>query len=225
MKKYNRLIVVGVIIYVLGLIGYIIVSYYESKTESLQDVDTKLSQGIEVTLSVFPPEAIAKALAGEMSDEEYVARIALLDKATQALNYEYTYILAIHEDKIVYVATTPSEEERASGDFPRPFDEYDAAEGDEEIFNAHGPVSMESEDEYGQFRSVLAPVKVGDDTVVVGADIDIADLNAIYTSDLFRSCSTGLFFILISSPLLFFVYRKVRADRLALGIQRGLLQE
>ena len=217
MKKYNRLIVVGVIIYVLGLIGYIIVSYYESKTESLQDVDTKLSQGIEVTLSVFPPEAIAKALAGEMSDEEYVARIALLDKATQALGYEYTYILVRHEDKIVYAATTPSEEERASGDFPRPFDEYDAAEGDEEIFNAHGPVSMESEDEYGQFRSVLAPVKVGDDTVVVGADIDIADLNAIYTSDLFRSCSTGLFFILISSPLLFFVYRKVRADRLALA--------
>ncbi len=149
MKKYNRLIVVGVIIYVLGLVGYIIVSYYDSKNQSLQDVDTKLSQGIEVTLSIFPPEAIARALSGEMSDEQYVSHIALLDKATQALNYEYVYILVRHEGKIVYVATTPSEEERAAGDFPRPFDEYDAAEGDEEVFSAQGPVSMESEDEYG----------------------------------------------------------------------------
>ena len=217
MKKYNRLIVVGVIIYVLGLVGYIIVSYYDSKNQSLQDVDTKLSQGIEVTLSIFPPEAIARALSGEMSDEQYVSHIALLDKATQALNYEYAYILVRHEGKIVYVATTPSEEERAAGDFPRPFDEYDAAEGDEEVFSAQGPVSMESEDEYGQFRSVLAPAKVGDDTVVVGVDIDVADLDAIYAKDLIRSCSTGLFFILISAPLLFFVYRKVRADRLALA--------
>ena len=217
MKKYNRLIVVGVIIYVLGLVGYIIVSYYDSKNQSLQDVDTKLSQGIEVTLSIFPPEAIARALSGEMSDEQYVSHIALLDKATQALNYEYVYILVRHEGKIVYVATTPSEEERAAGDFPRPFDEYDAAEGDEEVFSAQGPVSMESEDEYGQFRSVLAPAKVGDDTVVVGVDIDVADLDAIYAKDLIRSCSTGLFFILISAPLLFFVYRKVRADRLALA--------
>ena len=217
MKKYNRLIVVGVIIYVLGLVGYIIVSYYDSKNQSLQDVDTKLSQGIEVTLSIFPPEAIARALSGEMSDEQYVSHIALLDKATQALNYEYAYILVRHEGKIVYVATTPSEEERAAGDFPRPFDEYDAAEGDEEVFSAQGPVSMESEDEYGQFRSVLAPAKAGDDTVVVGVDIDVADLDAIYAKDLIRSCSTGLFFILISAPLLFFVYRKVRADRLALA--------
>ena len=217
MKKYNRLIVVGVIIYVLGLVGYIIVSYYDSKNQSLQDVDTKLSQGIEVTLSIFPPEAIARALSGEMSDEQYVSHIALLDKATQALNYEYVYILVRHEGKIVYVATTPSEEERAAGDFPRPFDEYDAAEGDEEVFSAQGPVSMESEDEYGQFRSVLAPAKAGDDTVVVGVDIDVADLDAIYAKDLIRSCSTGLFFILISAPLLFFVYRKVRADRLALA--------
>ena len=217
MKKYNRLIVVGVIIYVLGLVGYIIVSYYDSKNQSLQDVDTKLNQGIEVTLSIFPPEAIARALSGEMSDEEYVSHIALLDKATQALNYEYAYILVRHEGKIVYVATTPSEEERAAGDFPRPFDEYDAAEGDEEVFSAQGPVSMESEDEYGQFRSVLAPAKAGDDTVVVGVDIDVADLDAIYAKDLIRSCSTGLFFILISAPLLFFVYRKVRADRLALA--------
>lgn len=217
MNKYNRFIALGAVIYVLGLIGYIVVSYYDSRNQSLEEVDNRLNQGIAVALSVFPPEAIAKALAGEMADEEYTEHINLLDKATQALNYEYTYILVKHEGKIVYVATTPSEEERASGEFPRPFDEYDAAEGDEEIFSAHGPVSMESEDEYGQFRSVLEPVKVGDATVVVGVDIDIAKLNAIYMQDLFRSCSTGLFFILISAPLLFFVYRKVRADRLALA--------
>lgn len=217
MNRYNKLIALGVIIYVLGLIGYIIASYYDSKSQSLASLDNRLAQGIAVTLSVFPPEAISKALSGDMSDEDYAAHIALLDKATQALDYEYTYILVRHEGKIVYVATTPSEEERASGEFPRPFDEYDAAEGDEEIFSASGPVAMESEDEYGAFRSILEPVKVGDETVVVGVDIDIAELKAIYMRDLFRSCSTGLFFIFVSVPLLFFVYRKVRADRLALA--------
>ena len=180
-------------------------------------MDARLTQGIEVTLSIFPPEAIAKALAGEMGDEEYVAHIGLLDKAVQALGYEYAYILVRHEGQIVYVGTTPSEEERTAGDFPRPFDEYDASEGDEEIFSASGPESMESEDEYGKFRSVLAPVKVGDQTVVVGVDMNIADLEALYARDLLRSCSTGLFFIVISLPLLLFVYRKVRADSKALA--------
>ena len=217
MKKYNKLIILGAIIYVLGLAGYIIVSYYDSKSQSLADVDARLAQGIEVTQAVFSPEGIAKALAGEMSDEEYVARVGLLDKAVRALGYEYAYILVRHEGKIVYVATTPSEEERAAGDFPRPFDEYDAAEEDAEIFTASGPVSMESEDEYGSFRSVLAPVKVGGETVVVGVDMDIARLQDIYTRDLLRSCSAGLYFIAISLPLLFFVYRKVRADSRALA--------
>ena len=85
MKKYNRLIILGAIIYVLGLAGYIIVSYYDSKSQSLADVDARLAQGIEVTQAVFSPEGIAKALAGEMSDEEYGARVGLLDTAVRAL--------------------------------------------------------------------------------------------------------------------------------------------
>ena len=217
MKKYNRLIALGAAIYVFGLIGYIIFSYLQSKEESLAEVDQRLSQGVAMTSSVFTPNAITKVLAGEMSDEEYVAHIKLLDQATQAMGYAYTYILAQHEGKIVYVATTPSDEERSAGDFPRPFDEYDAAEGDEQIFSASGPETMESEDEYGKFRSTLMPMKVGDATVVVGADVDTSELNAIYAEDLIRSCSNGAFFILIAVPLLFFIYKKVRADRKSLA--------
>ncbi len=217
MKKYNGLIVFGAVVYVLGLVGYIVFSYFQGKEESLAGLDNRLAQGVVVTSSVFPPEAVAKVLAGEMSDEEYVAHIKLLDKTTQAMGYAYAYILAVHDGKMVYAATTPSDEERASGEFPRPFDEYDAAEGDEEVFSATEPVTMESEDEYGAFRSTLMPVKVGDQTVVVGVDINISDLKAIYAEDLLRSCSTGVFFILIAVPLLLFIYKKVRADRKSLA--------
>ena len=216
-NKYNKFIAIGAMFYALGLIAYILTSYLTSKGSSREDIDHRLTQGVEMALAVFPENALGRVLSSELGGAEYEQYVTVLDKAAQSMNYEYIYMLIMRGDKLLYLASTLSPEERAAKEFIQPFDEYDDAADYAHLFKATGLDFMEYVDEYGEFRSAFKTITVNGEKVVIGADVSIADLKSIYTRDLVKSCLTGLFFLLISLPLFFFIYRKVKADQAVLA--------
>ncbi len=213
MSRHTRLIIFGVVFYLAGLASYIVFNYIDEKRSFIEAIDARLHAGVTVTQAVFPPQAMEKALSGEMSDEDYLHHVELLHKASQGLGISYLYIAALRDNQPVYVITTPSEEEAGDGSVPRALTPFPDISEDLDVFTSSQPKLSITTDEYGSFRSIIIPLRLSNETVIIGADISVDHLEAIYRRDLLISCLYGLYFMFISLPLFFFVYRKVRFDR------------
>ncbi len=218
MTAAKRYLLIGIAIYVLGLTAYVVGNYWHEKGRILGDVDRRL-RSAAVAMPLVLGKPYLQDMAGKSIDDgKYLEAVRDLSSFAEVNGLKYVYLMSQRDGKIVFVASGATRKELEDGTYSRFGDVYDeASEVLKRVFSARRDAFEEYTDKWGTFRSAFLPWTGSDgQTYVLGADLEISDLNALYNEKVLTSLLTGLLFVLLVSPLFLLNRRMMRAEQLRL---------
>ena len=140
----------------------------------------------------------------ELSKQQDLAITLALSEYTQRTDIVYLYTLILQDNEIFYTSSSASDTELNSNTFAfNYFENYDDAASDiAAIFAQYQGQTHESSDKWGDFRSILIPIKADDGSVyIVGADLSVNHIKTRLNETLYFTLIISALFLLFASPL------------------------
>lgn len=186
------------LLFVLNLIAataYSVVLYRIERTEILTGIDTQLITAVNAVREIVPAgyhERINDA--GSIPASEFNALQARLSHFANDSDLAYVYTYMRFGDEVRTVATSATRIEQQAGTQTRFFTLYDTAPPPlRRSFQDRHVRFDEYSDSFGLFRSVYKPVRASDGrTYILGADVDLSQLNAKLHRALLQSVAVGV---------------------------------
>lgn len=200
-----RLIVIGLVLYVLSVIGYSIYSYEETKRTTYQTLDKQLKLAAHGIANILQKDF--HDLVKRKEDLGKEAYLQILDRLTEwsaVVETKYVYALIKRDGQAYWTAssydkTKANDRETTYETLFQPYRE--ASAGLLRLFEEPRLLFEEGSDRWGTFRSILIPLRSPKGVpFVVGADIEITHLRRLLRRNLIQSISIGLFFLLLITP-------------------------
>jgi methyl-accepting chemotaxis protein len=176
-------------------------SYQALKSSIMRDVDSRLLTSAHAIRYILPEgyhnRIISKA---SISPLEYASNISKLSQFSKYSGVTYLYTLMESGDKIVFTSTSATAQELKKGSFDHFFSVYEDATPElKQALRSHKVLFEESHDKYGDYRTALVPVIMPSQQVyVMGADLDIRSIRALFIQGLYRSLMIGGSLFLLS---------------------------
>lgn len=220
-RKKRFFLTLAIIFYFLGVMLYSVFSYFNEKERLLTDIDSRLKMGALGVVSVLGPQFHEKVFRNEnisqSDDYENTLRLSYYAKIS---GLKYVYSMIKKDGKIYFSSSSATDEELKSNNYTAFMDEYhEATKENIEVFENLKEFYEVSSDKWGDFRSILIPVKDKSGKVyVVGSDITTDQIDLLLKNSLWNSLKTAFTFLGLISPLIFvYIYWAKR--------ERELLEE
>ncbi|MDR2637691.1 MAG: methyl-accepting chemotaxis protein [Zoogloeaceae bacterium] len=186
--------------------------YALRKSDVMQALDAKLVSAASLAHAFVPPEVHDRAAAGELSQEAFEEYGRRLHRYARASGIEFVYTLVNSQEGYRFVLDTPEDEEIDAGVFEEQalylYEDPDAAIT--KAFAEDGMQFAEYADEWGQHRSVFIPGTTPAGTrYVAGADLSLADIDAMLRRTLWVSMLIGLAVFVLSGAVSYYAVARL----------------
>ncbi|MDR2365523.1 MAG: methyl-accepting chemotaxis protein [Zoogloeaceae bacterium] len=197
----GRLLVTVLLLNVFAVGTYTLYVYGARKNDIMRTLDAKLVSAASMAHELAPPEVHDRAAAGELSQEAFEDYGRRLHRYARASQIEFVYTLVASREGYRFVLDAPRDEEIAAGVFEEralylyedPDDALVAA------FREDGMRFAEYEDGWGRHRSVFIPrVTPAGTRYVAGADLSLAEIDALLRRTLWTSLLIGFVIFVLS---------------------------
>jgi len=183
--------------------------YYTQKNIFYDSIEKQLKSGINGALLYLGDDFIDKyTIENPINRNLYSSYVEKLSQFTQQSNLEYIYILMKDKDKIYTVVSSATKEELEKGQYDEFMTEYEASEMIKNGFRKNNEFSEVDIDAYGHFYSFIKAFESPNEKIfLIGADIDIADVDSALNTILFNTILINLFIQVISMIFAYFISR------------------
>lgn len=219
MKKQNsfskKIMLLSLAISFLLACGFLfdfILNYNVMRGLLLQDADDRLlaaANGVKYVIGTDFHDKITDEKS--VSDGEHEKNVAVLSELAAKCGVDYVYSMGKFGDKIVFTSLSATKEELEKKSYDKFFKIYNSAsENVIKSFSNGETVFEEFEDEYGNFRSVIIPVKMASGAYyLLGADISISSLssklNSVKNGMLYNTLLISIIFVALCLILSYFM--------------------
>ncbi len=215
MKKFRKgyllkHFLVPTIIYLSGVVVYIIWNSYSDHTQITREVDTRLLQAAGYVKYILPDDFHDRATDNRaVSDSENRVNIDRLTEYARAVGLTYLYTVVIENDKVYFTSSSASAKDIREKNLPTYWQDYPEATKElKNTFTSNAPTFETSKDRWGTFRSALMrETSCGGKKYLVGADMDVSFVRAEVIRRIPFTLMRALFFLIIVLPI-FFATRK-----------------
>ncbi|MBN1467802.1 MAG: GGDEF domain-containing protein [Fusobacteriaceae bacterium] len=227
-KDKRKLLVYSLFLYVFFVLLFFINEYTRSKEAILKHVDSRL-KGASISLNYIVPNYIQDLARNDIriTPKEEIEYNNLLSKMAIEHEVKYIYSFIKKDGKVYYTFASYTEEDLKNNDIYSYLIEYKEAtpelialfsEPNKEIFEV-------SQDDYGYFRSHLKSyVSDNGHIYVVGADMEVKDINKLYLKSFIKAFAISLFLLISVFPIFFF-YKKILNLEIINNINRKKLEK
>lgn len=201
----------ALIIYILGIIGYLIASYFIEKAELNNEINDKLVKAAQSIDYLLPMNYHDRAIGrNSINDIEFNEIVQLLTFHANNYNIKYIYTLVEQNGKLYITSSSATNHEMRTGqNLSYYWQEY--SEADIAFFNAFKTnlnTFVEYTDRWGTFRTVIIPkVSITGKKYLTCADIDISYIDSLIWEKIIYVFIKALFFTLIILPLFHVLYK------------------
>lgn len=201
--KRNQLI--GAIsLYVLGLIGFAIVTYQQLYQHELDSLDARLEMAAMGLVHILGEDFHDRDFDEDtISVTEDHQRTLMLTEYINDIQVTFVYAIIKKGDYLYFTASNATEEEIENNQLTNYFIRYDEASQELiDSFETKQTFYEETLDRWGHFRSILIPLTTARGmTYVVGADMRVETLDDIAERSFLRAAWVALYFTLLVTPL------------------------
>ncbi|RON26808.1 ATP-binding protein [Pseudomonas lini] len=178
MFKLRRKTWALLLVYIVGVSGYIYYLYVETQGVLTENINNKLlhaALGASAILGDrYHDNLIDKQSKSETEDWNSIQR---LSRFNESMGTAFVYSVVKRAGEAYLVSSSASKKEIQEQNFVRFFDPYpDASQALLDSFERTEPTWIDYSDHWGDFRAVFVPMKSQDGTIyVTGAEITLAD--------------------------------------------------
>ncbi|RON19566.1 ATP-binding protein [Pseudomonas frederiksbergensis] len=178
MFKLKRKTWIFLLVYTVGVSGYIYYLYVETQGILTENINNKLlhaALGASAILGDrYHDNLIDKQSKSEAEDWNAIQR---LSRFNDSMGTAFVYSVVKRSGKAYLVSSSASEKEILEKNFVRFFDPYpDASQALLDSFERTDPTWIDYSDHWGNFRAVFVPMKSQDGTIyIAGAEMTLAD--------------------------------------------------
>jgi class 3 adenylate cyclase len=214
----NKKVIISIMffVYLMGVVINTIYQHRHNKALVLKSIDRQLGWAASGTSVMLGDDFHNKSNLEGLSKEKYFEMMRRISKYNDKMGTAYVYSFVKHKGKIVFASTSYQADEWADEKYKDDFlQEYeDATELLKSTF-FNGKISYEeSSDKWGTFRSILIPFSSSDGTTyVIGADLDISDVDAKLQQSLLLSILEALYYLLLLLPIGYLYSRSLQKDK------------
>jgi diguanylate cyclase (GGDEF)-like protein/PAS domain S-box-containing protein len=202
--KNNFRIYFTIAFYIIWVVIFSTFNYFKEKQHLYAELDQELKNAALTIPSILPKGLHNKEMSkNDLSKQQDLAITLTLSEYTQRTDIVYLYTLILRDNKIFYTSSSASNAELRSNTFAvNYFDHYDDAASDiAAIFGQNQSQIHESSDKWGDFRSILIPIKSDDGSVyIVGADLSVSHIDTLLNETLYFNLIISALFLLFACP-------------------------
>lgn len=204
MFKLKRETWILLLVYIVGVSGYIYYLYIETQGILTDNVNNKLlhaALGASAILGDrYHDNLIDKQSKSQAQDWDAIQR---LSRFNESMGTAFVYTVVKRAGKAYLISSSASEKEIQEKNFVRFFDPYpDASQALLDSFERTEPTWIDYSDHWGDFRAVFVPLKSQDGTIyVTGAEITLANYYAQLNQDSLHHITLAILVFLAISLL------------------------
>ena len=203
-KSSLRPFLTPMIIYLIGVVVFVIAVSYIDRNKILQNIDETLLHSARSVRYILPEDFHDRAVAkGAISDSENIGNIRMLSDFARVEELSYLYTAVIREGVVYFTSSSATEEDVKKNDLPYYWQEYPEATPEfKATIQADSPTYESTKDRWGSFRSViLCELSPGGKKYLVGADMDVSFVNMEILRGVGVIFLWAFFFLIILIPL------------------------
>ncbi|KAB0503575.1 ATP-binding protein [Pseudomonas lini] len=186
MFKLRRKTWALLLVYIVGVSGYIYYLYVETQGNLTENINNKLLHAALGTSAIlgdrYHDNLTDKQSKSEAQDWDAIQR---LSRFNESMGTAFVYSVVKRAGKAYLVSSSASKKEIQEKNFVRFFDPYpDASQALLDSFERTKPTWIDYSDHWGDFRAVFVPMKSQDGTIyVAGAEMTLADYHRQLNQD------------------------------------------
>lgn len=220
-----RRFLLPILIYFIGIILLLVLIYFEKKHAQLNKIDQKLLKATELVAKFLTPDFHDRATDSlSITPEEDWKNIMALTSYARQFDVSFVYTLIIKNGKAYFTSCSTTPDEIKHKTTARYFTEY--PEASKELLNIIHTKKIIYEtttDRWGSFRTVLVPAySPTGNFYVIGADIDLKEINAFLRKEIFYLIMSGLVLTLFFLPT---IIQIIRIDRRLTNFLKRKIEE
>ena len=214
----NKKVIIFVMffVYLMGVMMSTVYQHKHNKKEVLKSIDRQLGWAAAGTSVMLGENYHNQTFVDTLSKEKYFEIMRRISKYNDQMGTAYVYSFVKRKGEIVFASTSYQADEWSDTKYKEDFlQKYeDATELLKSTF-FNGKISYEeSKDKWGTFRSILIPYKSSDgSTYVIGADLDISDVQAQLEQSFLLSLLEALYYLLLLLPIGYLYSRSLQKDK------------
>lgn len=198
--KNNKRIYFAIVFFVVWVIVFAAYNYSQGKKQLYASLNLQLKNAALTIPALLPKGFHNRAMSeADISARQDLDITLKLTDYTRRSDIIYLYTLILRDGKIYYTSSSATETEQQTGKYAvNYFEHYDDANPYVyDVFDSTEAAIHEGKDKWGNFRSILIPIKAEDGSIyVVGADLTIDHIQALLNGNLYLSLTISAFFIL-----------------------------
>ncbi|WP_419571294.1 EAL domain-containing protein [Rheinheimera sp.] len=191
----------SLLVYMAAVSIYCYQHYQHNYQSRLAQVDQKLLDAAQAV-----PYLLGENYHSGIQGAQHISRSRYLELAKNLSDYakklqiQYLYSMVLVDGKVHFTSSSYTEDDLLKGQLSYFYDYYpEATEANKAAFASTSPVFEQSQDQFGEFRSVLVPMTSPDGTVyLVGADMALADVKLWLVQSLIEAISSSAVFFALA---------------------------
>jgi len=203
--KNSLRIYFAIAIYVIWVLIFSALNYVKEKRQLYSELDQQLENAALSIPAILPKAFHHKEMnKADLSKQQDLAITLALTEYTRRTDIVYLYTLILRDNDIFFTSLSASGAELNSNKFEfNYFELYDyASPRIMAIFKQNQNQIHEYHDQWGDFRSILIPIKADDGSVyIVGADLSIDHIDTLLNETLYFTLIVSALFLLFACPL------------------------
>lgn len=215
----NKAFLFAIIFYLLGVLAYSSVEFYESRNSAVKEIDAKLLSAVSSAENILFERLKDKIIGDGLltPDEDFFIALELQELA-QSIPVTYIYSVIKRGNNILFTSSNPSAKEVVSKDYSAYETVYLTSYDDAPVaiyntFLKEIKHYSNYTDQWGQFRSLFFPLKhTNGETYVIGIDIDASYVVAAAYRSFFKALIYGLLLGVIAAPLICVALRGIKRE-------------
>jgi len=198
---------------------YTFIAIKAQKSAELTQIDAKLVTAAQSYVQIIGEETFDKAFAKEMPPEEYHPLVSSMRKYSGQLGLEFLYCMTVLDDKVKYLIDCAPQAEDEKDRYYMPWDDYeDASSMALPTYKTWTPNFDEYEDEFGQYRGYLLPIKTqAGNKLIVAAEINISDVKHRIKNVYIYQISVAFIILVLGFTITFFFSKMIANQMIEIG--------
>jgi len=195
---------VPIVIYLSGVLVYIVWNSYVDYSRITQEVDTRLLQAARYVKYILPDDFHDRATGkGAISDSENQVNIMHLTEYTRVVGLTYLYSAVVRNGVVFFTSSSASEKDFREKNLPSYWQDYpEATDAFKNSLNSSRATFESSKDRWGEFRSaIICESSCSGKKYLVGADMNVSFIRQEVIRRIPFTLVRSLFFLIIVLPI------------------------
>ncbi|MBH0022231.1 GGDEF domain-containing protein [Pseudoalteromonas sp. SWXJ133] len=213
-------IVAGFSLFLISLLTYVYYTYQTTRAEIMQSVDNRLLNAATSVKHILGENYLSAVNQGDnISFSYYQNKSKQLSEFAQALDIAYVYSMILKDGKVLFSASSYTQDDQNNGKVTQFLDLYpEATDTNLSAFYSTEPVFEISSDQWGHFKTIFIPYvdPINGNTYLTGADITIYNLNEKLKESVSKAAAMASFFffiaILVAAIYIYLLKRSLATD-------------